>query len=487
MATRYTVNFYSAGDLRQPLVSGDRVGSLSRLAKFCNKLAGGNQKGVTVTARNSGVRASQLLKLVSTAANTVIEVNGVPFTALSGTATVANNEFDIAGADSADASALAAAINASTSTAISGVVTAAALGADTLTAATAVAGDTFLITLADGTKHLFTGAAGAATLGQATFSVDTGNNACATSIAAQINGYAPFSGVLSASASSAVVTISPLNGDTFTLVGTATTLAESNTGRLVIRSVNPVLLANALTVRTLGVVASGTVTYSSSSGTQTVLVNGVTVYNAAGASDSANAIAAAAAINASTDALVSSFVRALVRSGVVHILSKYPGAEGNQITLSVTGTGATASAARLASGTEASAFGARATGTVTMATASGTITMVINGVTAVNRAWATSDTATATAAAADINSSTDARVQGLVYATSAAGVVTISAVAGGLQGNAITLAATGTNTTASGARLTGGALPTSVLSNQTSSTGNWQMALGSESSFDLSF
>lgn len=102
------------------------------------------------------------------------------------------------------------------------------------------------------------------------------------------------------------------------------------------------------------------------------------------------------------------------------------------------------------------ATAAAASGTVTIASGTGSIAAVINGVsTAVT--WATSDTATATALAAAINASTDALVQYHVTATSAAGVVTVTAAKKGISGNCITLAATGTGATASGARLTAGA------------------------------
>lgn len=99
---------------------------------------------------------------------------------------------------------------------------------------------------------------------------------------------------------------------------------------------------------------------------------------------------------------------------------------------------------------------AQATGTVTLATASGAITIVVNGVTAASETWATSDAATATALAADVNASVDPLVAGHVTASAANGVVTVTAVDKGAHGNAVTLAATGTGATASGARLTGG-------------------------------
>jgi phage tail sheath gpL-like len=97
----------------------------------------------------------------------------------------------------------------------------------------------------------------------------------------------------------------------------------------------------------------------------------------------------------------------------------------------------------------------RASGTLTMATSSGTVGGVINGVT-ITVTWGTSDTASSAALAAAINASSNALISGVVTATSALGVTTIRAVQPGKTGNAITLAASGTNVTASGTRLTGG-------------------------------
>lgn len=97
-----------------------------------------------------------------------------------------------------------------------------------------------------------------------------------------------------------------------------------------------------------------------------------------------------------------------------------------------------------------------ASGTVTISSGSGTVSITINGV-AFSRTWATSDTATAAAFVTDINASTNALVQNIVTASSAAGVVTITAIVPGVVGNCITLAAAGTGMTASGARLTSGA------------------------------
>lgn len=98
----------------------------------------------------------------------------------------------------------------------------------------------------------------------------------------------------------------------------------------------------------------------------------------------------------------------------------------------------------------------QASGTVTISSGTGTITATINGV-AIPVTWATSDTNTATLLKNAINASSNALVAGIVTASSAAGVLTVTSVEYSKTANAITLAASGTGATASGARLTGGA------------------------------
>lgn len=98
-----------------------------------------------------------------------------------------------------------------------------------------------------------------------------------------------------------------------------------------------------------------------------------------------------------------------------------------------------------------------ASGTISVAGADGgTYTATINGVAITVTGTSGNNTATATSIAAAINASTNALVQNIVTASSSAGVVTITAVVPGVLGNCITLAASGTGATASGARLTGG-------------------------------
>jgi len=95
----------------------------------------------------------------------------------------------------------------------------------------------------------------------------------------------------------------------------------------------------------------------------------------------------------------------------------------------------------------------RASGTLTISSGSGSVGGTIVG-TAVTVTWATSDTASATALAVAINA--NSTVNQYVTATSAAGVVTLTANVPGVAGNRFTLVASGTGVTASGALLTGG-------------------------------
>lgn len=109
--------------------------------------------------------------------------------------------------------------------------------------------------------------------------------------------------------------------------------------------------------------------------------------------------------------------------------------------------------------------GARATGTVTCATVIATNTVTINGtaITAVTGAAGNNqfdrsgtDTQTAANLAAAINASTTDIISKNVVASSSGAVVTLTAIAAGHSGNAITLASSGATVAVSGARLTGG-------------------------------
>jgi phage tail sheath gpL-like len=101
--------------------------------------------------------------------------------------------------------------------------------------------------------------------------------------------------------------------------------------------------------------SSGTVTLAGfvALDTVTATINGVAITVAYVSSNNNTAALLAAAINASTNALVRYLVSATVSGGVVTITALQPGITGNTITLaaSSTGTGtATASGARLTGG-----------------------------------------------------------------------------------------------------------------------------------------
>lgn len=118
-----------------------------------------------------------------------------------------------------------------------------------------------------------------------------------------------------------------------------------------------------------------------------------------------------------------------------------------------------------------------ATGTYTLSGASGVLTATINGVACSTASQSGTDTACATALAAAINASTNALVTGLVTATSAVGVVTVTAIAGKM-GNAVTTTATGTGNTAGQARLTGGTDGTAQVA-AVAASGTFTVATGS--------
>lgn len=108
--------------------------------------------------------------------------------------------------------------------------------------------------------------------------------------------------------------------------------------------------------------ASGTLTLDTAIATDEVVVNGVTftcVSSGAGAeefnvgaSDTDTATNLAASINASSDAAISGIVVASSSAAVVTVTAVRPGLQGNTITLASNDATITASAARLASGSD---------------------------------------------------------------------------------------------------------------------------------------
>jgi hypothetical protein len=187
----------------------------------------------------------------------------------------------------------------------------------TVTCATALADQTVTIN-----GQVFTAVAGAATLGDATFSIDTGNTQTATSLAAQVNAYAggKVAGLVAAKSSSAVVTLYAVTQGT---AGNSLTLVSSDGGTLAVTGSGTLANGAALTNNTFDFVGT----------------------------DATTGDALAAAIIASTTAAVQQVTATSDGAGVVTITSKVAGVAGNAITLtSVGGTITVTGSGFLASG-----------------------------------------------------------------------------------------------------------------------------------------
>ncbi len=514
MATKYSVDVSTTGTVTQPFISGSRRGSLKSYAKFLKSLLAGTANA-TLTIRNTKAAASGTITLATCLTGTEIEVNGAKFRAItSGTPTIANGEFVISGDDTADAVSLVAAINGSTNARISGIVTASsALGVVTVTAvspgatangvtiktngvvakgtctvvvaatdlsdtvsingtamtaivqratgtvafSTAVAGNTVTI------NHVvFTGTAGAVTLGANTFSIDTGNTETATSLAAQVNACTDpnVAGKITATSVTDTVTLRAVAAGTG---GNSYTLTKSG---------SPITVSD------------------------TTLLGGIAVANnqfdfSPGSTATQVAEDIVRCCNASTSALINQHVTATNEAGVVTFWALYSGTPGNAIGLlssdadglAVTGSG------YLAGGTEANYNGAQATGTLTLTGVANGETVTVNGVvitahtnTQANNQFtiAGDDTADAAALCLAINNSTTAALADVI-ATSATNVVTVKARRGGPSGNAIATVSQQASIVASVARLTTGAVPTTVVPSGA------RLASGAETKFALSY
>lgn len=103
---------------------------------------------------------------------------------------------------------------------------------------------------------------------------------------------------------------------------------------------------------TQGVQASGTITLATASGVVGVTINGITVSRSWTTSDAVTAGLIAGDINARPEGIITGLVSASAVGAVVTITSLLGGVAGNAFTIAAVGTGVTASAARLAGGTE---------------------------------------------------------------------------------------------------------------------------------------
>lgn len=472
-------------------VSGHSIrDDIQRLLNFISGALGGAGDGASaISISENAVAGSATLALTGVVANQVILINGVPFTAVSGAATAGNDEFDISGSDSADAAALAAAINASTTAGVAGVVTAAALSNEVTLSSVAAGAGANAITVenlgvvAFGTATCagvdvadaiaINGEAITATQSHATETLTLTN--CAVGAYATINGTRL---VAVASGANGTFTFSQAGSDTADAAALAAAInanpdltgivtATSALGVVTVRAVNAGTAGNSISI---GANGSG-ITFFGLEDSAGMLSGGASQgdneFDPTG-SNAVTAAALAAAINASPSDIINKHVRALARSAVVYIFAKYGGPAGNAITLTTTdGTDLAVSGARLTGGTLAQYEGAQATLSATVTGADGgTYRTTINGVDVDATGTNGDDTATAVSIASAINASTSALVSGVVRASSALGTVTLVAVRGGHQGNAITVAVTGTGYAVdviTSGHMEGGAAPTSAV------------------------
>ncbi len=397
MATRFTLDISTAADISQPVISGVRTLSAVNLSKFFNKMAGGMGPAITLYTRNTAVAASQTVTYASTAATgSTAVINGVTFTGGQYAARVR--------------ATLTTPVATNAVTLQSVAFTAAQLNArGKITLATAIAGNSVTIG-----ATTFLGTAGAVTLGQATFSIDTGDSQAATSLAAQINGHAVASTLVTALASSAVVKIRAVSAGT---AGNAVAFAKSG---------SPVTIQTAAGGALAGAFIEGGLAQSAAGWDY-------------GDTDTQGATALAAVVNASTNAAISGIITATSAAGVVTFKAVTEGVAGNAFTCTKTGGPVVLTAQGGGADTGVFQDGAAAgTNTFDSIYAGGTTTQV------------------ASSLASSINRSATALITGYVTAAGASGVCTVSAVIPGISGNTMTITAAGTGPTAGGARLAGG-------------------------------
>lgn len=359
-------------DQNSPFVAGEYRASLRRAENQIRRLAGGeNVATVSVVVRDGAVPSAATITLASCPAQQVININGVDFIAVSGStvALQANNEFDMSGNDTADAAALAAAINGCTDLRISGVVTAtSALGVVTLasvlggklasgivvrnkgilatatvTAAAVNAADTVTVGGVVLTAH-------ASTQDATHFKVGATDIATAANLVTCIGanttlnptGASPLVNARQQGASSAVSAVVIVQAHAPGLLGNVITLASSNNTRL---AVSAARLAGATEASLSGVQASGTITLSSVGTSAAAVINGVSSSVTPSGGDTATAVLLAAAINLQASSLIHGSVYATSSGAVVTVTAIKGGPSGNLMTLTASaGTGtATAS------------------------------------------------------------------------------------------------------------------------------------------------
>lgn len=382
MATAlYNINI-SSTDGQTPLAHTDKTRALRDLIEMLEACLSGNARGVhTFSCRTAGVAATGTVTCATVATGNTVTINGTALTATQhharGTITPTVSGIDVDDTVTINGTALTAKQH---------------YAKGTVTFSSADAADNVTIG-----ATTFVGTVGAVTPGDATYSVDTGNDEAAASLAAQIAAHAVASTVVTATAASAVVTLRAVASGT---AGNSIVLTSTDG-------------------TDVAVSGSGTLSGATAVGSNQFDISGT---NAQCCTSLAAAINAASAL--------SGVVTAWASATVVTVRAVTAGTGGNSITF-------VSSDAQLA-----------VSGAGTLA----------GGATVANNQFdfGGTDTETATALKTAINASTTALISGQVIATSSGAVVTLTAVTPGTTGNMITLASSGATLTVTGARLTGG-------------------------------
>jgi S-layer protein len=390
-----------------------------------------------------------------------LTINGVDFTAVSGAS--GSNEF-VAGSDNDTATNLATAINASISEGVAGVVTATPSTNTVVVTADAagVAGNSITFTKTgdpitvtgsgtlegglDACKLTINGVdftAVAAAPGANEFLITGTDDEDAIALATAINASISegVAGVVTATPSTNTVVVTADasgvagNSITFTKIGDPITVTGSGT-------LEGGLDACKLTINGVDFTA-----VSSAPGADEFLITGT---------DNEDAIALAAAINASTSEGVADVVTATPSTNTVVITAEVVGVVGNVIPFTKTGDPITVTGSgTLEGGTD-----------LCILTVAGVNFTAVSGAPGANEfAVGVDDDATAVNLAAAINASTSEGVADVVTASANLHVVTITADDYGTAGNSITLAETGDGITISGNNLANGRAPEQLVVN----------------------
>jgi hypothetical protein len=189
---------------------------LREFGEFIKAIAGGgvaNRQEYRPTGSAGLQRAVGVITMNAANAADTVSIGGQNFTAAAGSP--AAEEWDQSGAATAEATSLAAAINASAQTLVSGHVKASNLSG-TVTAASVAVGDYVSL---DGV--VLTAIANGATANEREFSVGGNNGACATNLGAAINAHPRLRERFRAVVASDVVTVYQYESTTARLLSTS--------------------------------------------------------------------------------------------------------------------------------------------------------------------------------------------------------------------------------------------------------------------------